>query len=76
MPNLKASSEPGNISRPEKLYRIGGVLERIPISKSSWWQGVKEGRYPPGFKLSPRVRVWSESDINSVIDGRTDFSQQ
>lgn len=31
----------------------------IPISKSSWWAGVKAGRYPKSVKLGPRTTVAS-----------------
>ena len=39
----------------------------IPISKSSWWQGVSSGRYPAPLKLSPRVTVWRVEDIREMI---------
>lgn len=26
----------------------------IPVGKSTWWSGVKSGRYPPSVKVSPR----------------------
>jgi prophage regulatory protein len=44
------------------------MLPIIPISKSSWWAGVKEGRYPTPLKLSPRVTVWRVEDIREVIE--------
>lgn len=40
----------------------------IPISKSSWWAGVKSGRYPKPVKLSARITVWRVSDIRSLIE--------
>lgn len=43
------------------------IKPRIPISASSWWAGIKAGIYPPGIKLSPRVTVWSEDDIDALI---------
>ena len=39
----------------------------IPISKSSWWQGVSSRRYPAPLKLSPRVTVWRIEDIREMI---------
>ncbi len=39
----------------------------IPIGKSSWWVGVKEGRYPKPIKLGPRTTVWRVEDILSLI---------
>ncbi len=40
----------------------------IPISKSSWWAGVKEGRFPQPVKLGKRTTVWRISDIRSLIE--------
>ena len=39
----------------------------IPISKSSWWEGVSNGRYPAPLKLSPKVTVWRVKDIREMI---------
>ena len=40
----------------------------IPISKSSWWEGVKTGRYPKAIKLGANTTVWREDDIRGLID--------
>ena len=40
----------------------------IPISKSSWWEGVKTGRYPEAIKLGANTTVWREDDIRGLID--------
>ena len=40
----------------------------IPVSKSTWWQGVKAGRYPqPVRTLGARITVWRIEDIRSLI---------
>ena len=39
----------------------------IPISKSSWWAGVKEGKFPQPVKLGKRTTVWRTSDIRLLI---------
>jgi prophage regulatory protein len=54
-------------SHPEVLLRAPQVLKRLPICRSAWWLGVKEGKYPAGIKLSPRVTVWRESDVDALI---------
>lgn len=53
----------------EALLRVKQVLKYIPVSRSHWWQGVKEGRYPKPIKLSERVTVWRASDIRQLIAG-------
>ena len=43
----------------------------IPISKSSWWAGVKEGKFPQPVKLGKRTTVWRTSDIKLLIEKTT-----
>jgi prophage regulatory protein len=40
----------------------------IPVSKSTWWAGVKTGRFPQPLKLSPGVTVWRAEDIRALIE--------
>jgi prophage regulatory protein len=40
----------------------------IPVCKSTWWSGVKAGRFPRPVKLSPRVTAWRASDIRKLIE--------
>lgn len=40
----------------------------IPIGKSTWWAGVKSGRFPKAVKLGPRTTVWRVEDIKSLIE--------
>lgn len=54
--------------KSQKLLRLPQVLEYLPISKSSWWSGVKEGKYPASLKLGPRTTVWLESDILDLVN--------
>lgn len=40
----------------------------IPVSKSTWWAGVKSGRYPqPVRTLGPRITAWSVESIREYI---------
>jgi hypothetical protein len=39
----------------------------IPVSKSTWWQGVKIGRFPKPVKLGPRITAWRVSDIRALL---------
>ena len=40
----------------------------IPVSKSTWWAGVKDGRFPKPLKLGTRVTVWRVEDIRELIE--------
>lgn len=39
----------------------------IPVSKSSWWAGVKSGRFPPAVRLGPRTTAWPVESIRALI---------
>lgn len=41
----------------------------IPVSKSTWWQGVKEGRFPQPQKLGPRTTVWKAEEVRALFKG-------
>jgi len=40
----------------------------IPVSKSSWWSGVKNGKFPKPYKLGERTTVWKVEDILALIN--------
>lgn len=39
----------------------------IPVKKTTWWNGVKNGLYPKPVKLGPRVTAWRVEDILELI---------
>lgn len=39
----------------------------IPVSRSTWWAGVKSGRYPAPVRLSTRVTAWRVEAIRALI---------
>lgn len=49
------------------FVRIEQILKLIPISKNSWWAGVREGIYPAGIKWGHRTTVWKAEDIHQLI---------
>ena len=53
------------------FVRLSAILAPrgpIPVSRSTWWAGVKTGRYPAPVKLGPRITAWRVSDIRKLID--------
>ena len=44
------------------------ILKIFPMSKSSWWEGCRTGRYPKPIKLGPRTTVWRAEDIAAFIE--------
>ena len=45
-----------------------GIPPIIPIGKSSWWAGVKSGKYPKQIKLGKQTAAWRVEDIKSLIE--------
>jgi predicted DNA-binding transcriptional regulator AlpA len=39
----------------------------IPVSRSTWWAGCRDGRFPAPVKLSKRVTVWKRRDVESLM---------
>lgn len=61
-----------NIQQPATLpaegyVRLPQVLAVIPVCKSTWFNGIKDGRYPKPVKLGPRTTVWRVADIRAMI---------
>ena len=50
------------------FFRLKNVLEIIPLSRSSWLSGVKEGRFPAPVHLGPRTVAWSKSAIHDLAE--------
>lgn len=55
---------PQIIGKPTACPPIAPI---IPVSRSSWWAGVKTGRFPKPIKLGPRTTVWRVEDIVELI---------
>lgn len=50
-----------------RLTSILAPFGPIPVSKSTWWAGVKDGRFPQPVKLGPRTTAWRVEDIRKLI---------
>ena len=50
------------------FLRLPQVLALIPVSKSTWWEGCRTGRFPKPVKLGPRTTVWKAEDIAVFIE--------
>jgi predicted DNA-binding transcriptional regulator AlpA len=50
----------------KRFLRLPQVLERIPVSKSTWWAGIRKGIFPKPVKLSARTSAWLESEIDAI----------
>jgi len=50
------------------FLRLPQVLQVIPISKSTWWLGVKTGRFPKPTKLGRKISAWRVEEILALIE--------
>ena len=68
---FNATPAAGGIPSPQSpdiaLWRLPTVLAHVPVSRSHWWAGVAEGRYPAPVKLSKRCVAWRSADIRALI---------
>ena len=51
-----------------RLSQILAPIGPIPVSKSTWWQGVRDGRFPKPLKLGPRTTAWRVEDIRALFE--------
>lgn len=72
---MQTETDSGSVEKATKtgeaLLRLREVLAPhgpIPVSKSTWWAGVRTGRYPKPVKLGPRITAWRKADIDALID--------
>jgi prophage regulatory protein len=64
MPNENSLPQTGFLRLPAIIAPRGP----IPVSKSTWWAGIKTGRYPKPVKLSARISAWRVEDIRAFIE--------
>nr|WP_294261711.1 AlpA family phage regulatory protein [Propionivibrio sp.] len=38
------------------------------MSRSAWWAGIREGKFPKGIKLGSKTTVWRAEDIRALIN--------
>lgn len=65
------STQPATTKAPglpdEGFVKVPQIIAVFPVSRSGWWQGVKDGKYPAPVKLSPKITAWRVQDIRKLI---------
>ena len=51
-----------------RLIRLSEVLAYLPVSRATWWVGVKSGRFPQPVKLGERITCWRLADIIQLTE--------
>lgn len=77
---MKYSRDANKISRSTNLHcinldadsflRLPEVLRIYPVSRSTWYAGIRRGIFPQGVKLSQRTTAWRSSDIKKLLSSR------
>ena len=50
------------------FVRLPQILAVIPVGKSTWYAGVKSGKYPSPVKLGANTSCWRAEDIHALIE--------
>jgi prophage regulatory protein len=68
---LVARGGPQRLSLPKEGFvrrsAIIGPGGPIPVSKSTWWAGIKTGRFPTPVKFGRGITAWRVEDIRALI---------
>lgn len=54
------------------LLRRRDVSQKLKISKTQIYRLIRKGEFPPPFKLSERVSVWDEGEIDAWLAEKSD----
>ena len=69
MAHQSQTGEPTTFALPKTgIVRLPVVLANVPVSKGTWYNGIKAGKYPKPIKLSERCVGWKAEEIHEVID--------
>ncbi len=52
----------------DRLLKIKECLKVIPVAQSTWWAGIKDGRFPKPVKIGGNT-FWRYSDVMKVVQG-------
>jgi predicted DNA-binding transcriptional regulator AlpA len=50
------------------FLRLPDVLRLYPVSKSTWWKGIQDGKFPAAVRIGDRAVAWRAEDIRSLIE--------
>ena len=65
---MRETSDMDRPTIPEVGFvRLSQILAVIPLGKTTWWDGVKSGRFPKPVKLSEHCTAWKAQDIYALI---------
>lgn len=51
-----------------RLIRLKEVLQLVPVSSSTWWLWVAQGKAPTPVRFGARCTCWKYSDVISFVN--------
>lgn len=60
--------QPGPALPEVGFVRLPQVLKVLPVGRTTWWEGVRTGRYPAPVKLGKNTTAWRVQDIRALIE--------
>ena len=57
-----------NILPETGFIRLPVILKIFPVGRSTWFEGVKKGRFPKPIKIGVRTTAWKVEEIRALIE--------
>jgi prophage regulatory protein len=73
------ATAPGQRTTPAQLpsegfVREATILALVPVSRATWWLGVRNGIYPKPVRIAPRCVAWRVHEIRALLDNGIDLA--
>ena len=53
--------------RISELASTRGKPGKLPVSPATLWRWVREGRFPPPFKIGQSITVWNLGEVEAFL---------
>jgi predicted DNA-binding transcriptional regulator AlpA len=61
------------LAREKRGIRVGMVADKLACSRPTVWRNCREiADFPKPYKISPRVTLWDEAEVDAFMDCRRD----
>ena len=68
----KVARSARRVCRISDLATTKGKAGRVPVSPATVWRWVKEGKFPPPFKLGPNTTVFDLDQVEQWLAQQAD----
>lgn len=64
---IETTPRPEGAPPPERLLRLGDVVERLGIGKSTLYRMMAAGTFPRPLEITPGWKAWREAEVDAWI---------